>query len=99
MDKHTMELTRSQWMALAAQHLQCQEKLDECVDCSQEPEVVARPDELLALLMSKWKKRKRCRSRSTGRCLWRAHECGFVQGHKGRHRCRGQIEMMDVILP
>jgi hypothetical protein len=27
-----------------------------------------------------------------------AHEGGFVQGHKGRHRCRRQIEMMDVIL-
>jgi hypothetical protein len=53
MDKHTMELTRSQWMALAAQHLQCQEKLDEYVDCSQEPEVVARPNELHALLISK----------------------------------------------
>ncbi len=56
MDKHTIELTHSQWMALTAlvaQHLQCQEKLDEYVDCSHEPEVVTRPEELLALLMSK----------------------------------------------
>lgn len=56
MDKHTVDLTHSQWMALTAlvaQHLQCQEKLDEYVDCSQEPEVVTRPEELLALLMSK----------------------------------------------
>ena len=56
MDKHTIELTHSQWMALTAlvaQHLQCQEKLDEYMDCSQEPEVVTRPEELLALLMSK----------------------------------------------
>jgi hypothetical protein len=53
MEKHTIELTHSQWVALVARHLQCQEKLDEYADCSQEPEVVTRPDELLALLMSK----------------------------------------------
>jgi len=35
MDKHTIELNRSQWMALTAliaRHLQCQERLDEYVD-------------------------------------------------------------------
>jgi hypothetical protein len=56
MDKHTIELTRSQWMALTAlvaQHLQCQERLDEYVDCRQEPEVMTRPEELLAPLRTK----------------------------------------------
>jgi hypothetical protein len=45
MDKHTMELPHSQCMAftaLVAQHLQRQERLDEYVDCNQEPEVVTR---------------------------------------------------------
>jgi hypothetical protein len=27
-----------------------------------------------------------------------ARECRLFQGHKGRHRCRRQIEMMDAIL-
>jgi hypothetical protein len=56
MEKHTIELPHSQWMALAAvtaRHLQCQEKLEEYVGCSQEPEVVTRPEELIALLISK----------------------------------------------
>ena len=56
MQTHKIELTHSQWMALTAlvaQHLQCQEKLDEYVDCSEDPEVVTRPEELLTLLMSK----------------------------------------------
>jgi hypothetical protein len=39
--------------ALVAQHFQCQEKLDEYMDCSHKPEVATRPEELLALLMSK----------------------------------------------
>ena len=56
MQTHKIELTHSQWMALTAlvaQHLQCQEKLDEYVDCSEDPEVTTRPEELLTLLMSK----------------------------------------------
>jgi hypothetical protein len=38
------------------------------------------------------KKQKRCRSRNSDGCLWGAHECRFSQGHKGRHRCRFQME-------
>jgi hypothetical protein len=38
------------------------------------------------------KKQKRCRSRNSDGCLWGAHECRFSQGHKGRHRCRFQMD-------
>jgi hypothetical protein len=30
--------------------------------------------------------------------VWGAREYRLFQGHKGRHRCRGQIEIMDVIF-
>jgi hypothetical protein len=36
-------------------------------------------------------------SRNTGGCLW-GERAQIFQGHKGRHQCRRQIEMMDVIF-
>ena len=50
-----ISLTGSQWMALTAliaQHLQCTEAVREFVDCSSDPPVITRPEELLALVMN-----------------------------------------------
>jgi hypothetical protein len=52
--KHVLELNHSQWMALTAliaQHQQCNERVEEYIDCSTPEETVTRPEELLALVM------------------------------------------------
>jgi hypothetical protein len=77
MDKHTIELTRSQLMgitALVAQHLQCQERLDECVDCGQEPEVMTRPEELLAPLRTKRSQTTSFPAKSGSTIRFQSHE-------------------------